>query len=133
MSGSRELVVIYDGPDACTKCLGWKRIANDDDQSPWKFWAELPPPSNLAVQLGLVVPIECPACHGTGRKTPAITNDDVKTAVVVLAAYVAGTLRTDLCDELDSAIEAAWTELLANQPPDDDYEEPSESPLTQDR
>lgn len=59
-------VVIYEGPNACKKCLGWKRIANDDEQTPWKYWAELPPPSNLAVQLGVVVPIECPHCQGSG-------------------------------------------------------------------
>jgi hypothetical protein len=56
-----------------------------------------------------------------------ITDEQVKTAIAVLKAYVDGSLATDLCDELDEAIEAAWTELLAHQPPDDDYE----TPLTQ--
>lgn len=117
-----DIIVIYDGPDACPKCLGWKRIANDDEQTPWKHWAELPTPSNLSVVLGLVYPIECPVCHGTGRKAPPITDEQVKTAIAVLRAYVDGSLSTDLCDDLDAAIEAAWTELLAHQPPDDDYE-----------
>ena len=62
-----ETIVIYAGPDACPTCLGWKRIANDDAQSSWKYWAELPPPSNLSVQLGLVYPVACPTCLGTGR------------------------------------------------------------------
>ncbi len=59
-------VIIYTGDDACQQCIGWKRIANDDEQSSWKHWAEIPPPSNIAVQLGLVFPIECPRCQGTG-------------------------------------------------------------------
>lgn len=63
------------------------------------------------------------------QQPPTITDSQVKTAMAVLQAYVDGTLQTDLCDELDAAIEAAWTELLAHQPPDD-YDEPSESPLT---
>jgi hypothetical protein len=62
-----QTIVIYDGPDACSKCLGWKRVANDDDQTPWKYWAELPSPNNLSVQLGLVYPVTCPTCLGTGR------------------------------------------------------------------
>lgn len=64
-------IVIYQGPDACQKCLGWKKIANDDDQLSWKHWAELPPPSNIAVQMGLVFPIDCPRCQGSGREPSA--------------------------------------------------------------
>lgn len=64
-----DLVVIYQGPGACSQCLGWKRVANSDEQESWKYWAELPPGSDLAVQLGVVTPIECPRCGGTG-KTP---------------------------------------------------------------
>lgn len=125
-----DTVVIYDGPDACPKCLGWKRVASGDEGASWKYWAELPAPSNLSVVLGLVYPIECPVCHGTGRKAPPVTDDQVRAAIAVLKAYADGSLSTDLCDELDAAIEATWTEHLANQPRDDDYEEPSESPLT---
>lgn len=64
-------IVIYTGPDACQGCLGWKRIANSDDGEPWKFWAELTPPENLAVTLGLVYPIICPRCGGSGREPEA--------------------------------------------------------------
>lgn len=64
-------VVIYDGPNACRQCLGWKRIANSEDGESWKYWAELEPPSNLAVTLGLVVPITCPRCNGTGQEPAA--------------------------------------------------------------
>ena len=61
-----NIIVIYEGTDTCKECLGWKRIADGDEGGSWKHWAELPPPSNLAVQLGLVKPIECPRCQGTG-------------------------------------------------------------------
>lgn len=60
------MVVIYDGDNRCKRCLGWKRVANSDDGESWKYWAELAPPSNLAVQLGIVVPLVCPRCDGTG-------------------------------------------------------------------
>lgn len=63
---------IYTGADACQKCLGWKKIANDDDQSSWKHWAELPAPSNIAVTLGMVFPIDCPRCLGSGKEPPAV-------------------------------------------------------------
>lgn len=61
-----NIVVIYDGEDACTQCEGWKRVDNGDDQGSWKYWAELPAPSNIAVQMGLVRPVTCPRCDGTG-------------------------------------------------------------------
>lgn len=60
-----ETIVIYQGDDACTQCLGWKQVASESKES-WKYWAELPAPSNLAAQLGIVYPVECPRCHGSG-------------------------------------------------------------------
>lgn len=63
--------IIYTGPDACRRCLGWKQIANSDDGESWKYWAELPPPSNLAVQVGVVFPIQCPRCQGKGVEPSA--------------------------------------------------------------
>lgn len=71
-AGAAMIIEIYAGPDACQKCFGWKKIANDDDQSSWKFWAELPAPSNLAVLAGLVFPIDCPRCLGSGKEPHAI-------------------------------------------------------------
>lgn len=115
-----DTVVIYDGPDACPKCLGWKRIANGEEGASWKHWAELLPPSNLSVVLGLVYPVECPRCRGTGRRVPPITDEQIRTAIDVLKAYVDSTLSTDLCDELDEAIEAAWDVLFHQR--DDDNE-----------
>lgn len=49
----------------CARCAGCGQIANDDEGTPWKYWAELPPPSNLAVQMGLVRPLPCPKCSQT--------------------------------------------------------------------
>ena len=60
-----DIVKIYDGKDACTQCLGWKRV-DDGEQQSWKYWEELPFQSALAIRMGLVRPVECPHCHGTG-------------------------------------------------------------------
>jgi len=60
------IIEIYQGKEACQKCWGWKRIDNGRDGISWKHWAELPPESDIAVRIGLVKPIECPRCHGTG-------------------------------------------------------------------
>ena len=64
-------IEIYQGPDACRHCLGWKKIANSDDGESWKYWAELSSPENLAVVLGVVFPIDCPRCQGTGKEPSA--------------------------------------------------------------
>lgn len=53
----------------CQKCDGCGRIANDDDESPWTAWEQLPPASDLAVRLGLVRPETCPDCGGSGQVT----------------------------------------------------------------
>lgn len=52
----------------CARCHGCGQLANDEDETPWKFWAELPPGSDLAVRVGLVRPHQCPACGGSGKK-----------------------------------------------------------------
>lgn len=51
----------------CSTCDGCGKIANDDDRTPWTYWAELKPPSNMAVAMGLVRPITCPDCNGVGK------------------------------------------------------------------
>lgn len=65
-----NIVQIYDGDNPCAQCLGWKRV-DDGDGASWKHWAELPAQSAIAVQLGLVKPITCPRCHGTGIEPAA--------------------------------------------------------------
>jgi hypothetical protein len=61
-----EVVLIYEGEDACKQCLGWKRTDGSDEHLSWKYWAELPERASVAVKIGLVKPEECPRCHGTG-------------------------------------------------------------------
>jgi hypothetical protein len=51
----------------CLRCLGDGRIANTDDGEAWKYWLELPLQSAVAVTMGLVRPIPCPECGGTGQ------------------------------------------------------------------
>lgn len=58
-----------DDPTNCRSCLGCGKIANDDDASPWTVWADMPPPSNIAMTMGLARPIPCPECGGTGKRT----------------------------------------------------------------
>ncbi len=69
-----DVIVIYEGEDACTQCLGWKRVDDGDDAGSWKYWEELPYNSAVAIRLGLVKPIECPRCHGSGVE-PSTRND----------------------------------------------------------
>ncbi len=61
------------------------------------------------MQLGVVYPIVCPRCGGSGQQR-GITDDQVRTAIVVLVAYAAGDLRleNDLLDTLDGAIDTAY-------------------------
>jgi hypothetical protein len=51
----------------CRKCEGCGKIASDDEQTPWSRWLKLPLESSIAVVAGLVTPLECPECEGTGR------------------------------------------------------------------
>jgi len=65
-----EMVVIYQGEDACQQCNGWKRVDDGDGQS-WQYWEELPAQSRIAVTMGIVKPIECPRCGGSGKEPDA--------------------------------------------------------------
>ncbi len=51
----------------CHRCLGCGEISSGEGGEPWTAWKELPAESNLAVRLGLVKPIACPYCKGTGK------------------------------------------------------------------
>lgn len=52
----------------CSRCRGCGQIANSEDGEPWIDWESLPEPSKLAMRLGLVAPIPCPECEGTGEQ-----------------------------------------------------------------
>jgi hypothetical protein len=61
-----DIVVIYEGENKCQRCQGWKQIDDGDEGISWKYWAELPVQSAIAVTMGIVKPIVCPRCNGTG-------------------------------------------------------------------
>lgn len=54
----------------CQKCDGCGKVANTEDQEPWTVWMNLPLQSAGAVILGIVKPITCPYCKGTGKEHP---------------------------------------------------------------
>lgn len=54
----------------CERCRGDGRVADTEDQEPWKDWLELPARAATAMLLGLVKPMPCPACNGSGT-TPS--------------------------------------------------------------
>ena len=51
----------------CDRCDGCGKIANDKYGTPWKYWAELPAQSAVAVKMGIVKPVTCPECKGEGE------------------------------------------------------------------
>ncbi len=53
--------------EKCLRCNGCGKIANSDDGEPWTVWEELPPGADLAVKLGVVRPLPCPKCGGSGK------------------------------------------------------------------
>lgn len=59
--------------NACGRCDGCGKIADSDEGEPWSMWEALPAQAKAAVVLGIVKPIECPDCGGTG-KTKTETN-----------------------------------------------------------
>jgi hypothetical protein len=50
----------------CGRCVGCGQIANDTDGTPWIYWMGLPIQNSQAVIVGLVKPLPCPKCGGTG-------------------------------------------------------------------
>jgi hypothetical protein len=73
LDAGKEMVVIYDGEDKCERCKGWKRIDDGVEGISWKHWAELPEQSAIAVRMGLVKPITCPDCNGSGRQPTVVS------------------------------------------------------------
>jgi hypothetical protein len=54
--------------EPCPRCDGCGKIANSDEGEPWSTWESLPPGSDIAVRMGLVKPVLCPDCGGSGKK-----------------------------------------------------------------
>ena len=52
----------------CDTCDGCGKVADSQAQEPWTHWMALPVESLSAVMAGLVNPITCPTCNGTGKK-----------------------------------------------------------------
>ncbi|MDE2096709.1 MAG: hypothetical protein KGL39_05625 [Patescibacteria group bacterium] len=50
----------------CQRCNGCGKLANTDAQEPWTYWLALPLRSAAAVILGIVKPVPCHACGGSG-------------------------------------------------------------------
>jgi len=50
----------------CGRCDGCGRIASGEEGAPWTMWEALPPGVDIAVRMGIVKPIACPDCDGSG-------------------------------------------------------------------
>ena len=51
----------------CPRCDGCGQIADSEDGEPWTTWTNLPSASRIAVAIGLVKPLPCPVCGGSGE------------------------------------------------------------------
>jgi hypothetical protein len=51
----------------CPDCEGCGQLANTETREPWTAWSELPPGADLAVRLGMVRPVKCSRCDGSGE------------------------------------------------------------------
>lgn len=63
--------------------MGERKVANTDDREPWSMWENLPENSKLAIHLGIVQPIDCPECDGTGARPtgPPTASPDILVAL----------------------------------------------------
>ncbi len=55
-----------DEPKECGRCDGCGQIADSKKGEPWTSWESMPYASKVAIRMGLVRPITCPDCAGTG-------------------------------------------------------------------
>lgn len=51
----------------CPSCDGCGKVANTEEREPWTAWMSLPVGSAIAVVMGIVRPITCQRCSGTGK------------------------------------------------------------------
>jgi RecJ-like exonuclease len=50
----------------CQHCEGCGKVADTDEREPWTAWTSVPLHSSIAVVMGMVKPIPCEYCKGTG-------------------------------------------------------------------
>ena len=62
-----EEVKVEEEVNRCERCEGCGQITSDDGGTPWIHWSNLPLSSAGAVLLGVVKPLVCPECNGSGR------------------------------------------------------------------
>ena len=55
-------------PVKCSRCDGCGKLADTESQEPWTAWTSLPLHSSLSVLVGMVKPMICPDCKGTGSR-----------------------------------------------------------------
>lgn len=55
--------------DFCGRCLGCGQIDDGDAGEPWSAWMEMPVQSAVAVVAGIIKPITCPSCGGSGKRS----------------------------------------------------------------
>jgi hypothetical protein len=65
-NGNAAAVAPTEG-EKCGRCDGCGRIADGEEGAPWSVWESMPLNSSAAVLAGMVKPIMCPACRGTGK------------------------------------------------------------------
>jgi len=53
--------------EKCPSCDGCGQVADTEDREPWTDWLKLPLGSGAAVVAGIVKPVTCTACLGTGN------------------------------------------------------------------
>lgn len=58
--------------DDCQRCEGCGQIADSEEGEPWSDWMALPVSAAFAVVSGLVKPVPCPSCRGSGKQAEPV-------------------------------------------------------------
>lgn len=72
----------------CERCDGCGRIASGEEGAAWTVWETMPHGSDMAVRAGLVKPLWCPDCGGTGVVGPELRDVRLLEAAAGLLAIV---------------------------------------------
>ena len=65
----------------CGRCAGCGQISDGDPGEPWSAWMALPVESAVGMLAGIVKPIDCPDCNGTGERPKTQSNISASEAV----------------------------------------------------